>query len=232
MTSTPWEAYLTPADRQILERGRWAQDMNPGTRPAIVSIDVQNYMVGRRGEADADFPYSCGPVGWEAVDAAKPLLAAARRKGVPIVYTRFALDPAGGEGGTFARKVGMGKGENAFVEGTFGSQFVEEIGPQPGDLVITKKKMSAFFGTPLQAYLTDRGIDTVILIGGSTSNCVRATAVDAAQMNYRVLIPAEAVFDRLPLSHAVSLFDMQRSCANVAPTARIVEYLEGLPAAV
>src|SRR5690606_28878770 len=214
MTSTPWEAYLTPADRQILERGRWAQDMNPGTRPAIVSIDVQNYMVGRRGEADADFPYSYGPVGWEAVDAAKPLLAAARRKGVPIVYTRFALDPAGGEVGTFARKAGTGKGENAFVEGTFGSQLVEEIGPQPGDLVITKKKLGAFLGTPQQGYRTDSGIDPVSRIGGTTSNCVRDTGVDAERMNYRVLIPAETVFDGLPLSHAVSLFDMQCSCAT------------------
>ena len=88
MTSTPWEAYLTPADRQILERGRWAQDMNPGTRPAIVSIDVQNYMVGRRGEADGDFPYSCGPVGWEAVDAAKPLEESSANAQTLLVMTR------------------------------------------------------------------------------------------------------------------------------------------------
>jgi len=231
MTQTAWDAYLTEEDRKILSRGKWGQAVEPGRRPAIVSIDVQNYMVGRKGGPDDDFPYSCGQIGWEAVEASCRLLSAARKRGVPIVYTRFALDPSGAEGGQFARKVGMGKGENAFIEGTHGADFVAEAGPRPEDLVITKKKVSAFFGTPLQAYLTDLGVDTVIVIGGSTSNCVRATVVDASQMNYRVLVPREAVFDRLPLSHAVSLFDMDRTYANVMPTDQVIEYLENLPVA-
>ena len=66
--------------------------------------------------------------------------------------------------------------------------------------------------------------------GGSTSNCVRATVVDASQYNYRVLVPREAVFDRFPLSHAVSLFDMDRTFANVITIDEAISYLESLRA--
>ncbi|MGE4369908.1 MAG: isochorismatase family protein [Burkholderiaceae bacterium] len=229
MTKKGWEDYLTEEDRATLARGKWGQQVKPGSRPAIVAIDVQNYMVGPKEGGDQAYPYSCGQIGWDAVNASGEIIAAARKAGVPLVFTRFALDPSGNDGGLFAQKVGKGEGEYAFVEGTFGSEYVADVAPQPGDIAFTKKKMSAFFGTPLQAYLTDLGVDTIIVLGGSTSNCVRATVVDAAQFNYKVLVPREAVFDRLPLSHAVSLFDMDRSCANVMSKDDVVAYLESLP---
>lgn len=228
--SNSWESYLGEQDRATLARGKWGQRIAPGERPAVVSIDVQNYMVGRRGQPDGEYPFSCGEVGWAAVDAAKEILAAARAAGAPVLYTRFALDAGGCEGGMFARKVGKGSGEHAFIEGTHGAELVEEVGPRPGDLVFTKKKVSAFFGTPLLSYLTDLKVDTVIVIGGSTSNCVRGTVVDASQYNFRVLVPQEAVFDRIPLSHAVSLFDMNRTYADVLPTAEVVAYLRRIAA--
>lgn len=226
--STTWDSYLSEEDRATLARGQWGRKVGAGRQPAVIAIDVQNYMVGERGVSDAHYPLSCGDVGWAAVDAAKQVIAAARAAGAPIFFSRLALDPSGNDGGVFTRKIGNVTGEYAFVDGTFGAEFVAEVAPQPGDFVFVKKKLSAFFGTPLQAYLTDRQIDTVIVVGGSTSNCVRATVVDAAQYNLRVLVPQEAVFDRLPLSHAVSLFDMNRTYADVLPTAEVVQYLESL----
>lgn len=223
-----WESYLSEEDRATLARGKWGQRQEPGLRPAVVSIDVQNYMVGQRGKDDGDYPFSCGGIGWAAVDASKEILSAARAAGAPVFYTRFALDAAGHDGGVFTRKVGKGVGEYAFVDGTFGSEFVAEVAPQPGDFAFVKKKVSAFHGTPLLSYLIDLHIDTLIVIGGSTSNCVRATVVDASQYNFRVLVPQEAVFDRLPLSHAVSLFDMNRTYADVLPTDEVVKYLREL----
>lgn len=80
----------------------------------------------------------------------------------------------------------------------------------------------------LVGYLIDLHIDTVIVVGGSTSNCVRATVVDASQYNFRVLVPQEAVFDRLPLSHSVALFDMNRTYADVMPAREVVQYLQEL----
>lgn len=223
-----WESYLSEEDRATLARGKWGQRQEPGRRPAVVSIDVQNYMVGQRGQDDGEYPFSCGGIGWAAVDASKEILSAARAAGAPVFYTRFALDPAGHDGGVFTRKVGKGVGEYAFVDGTLGSEFVAEVAPQPGDFAFVKKKVSAFHGTPLLSYLIDLRIDTLIVIGGSTSNCVRATVVDGSQYNFRVLVPQEAVFDRLPLSHAVSLFDMNRTYADVLPAAEVVKYLREL----
>jgi maleamate amidohydrolase len=223
--SNSWESYLSDEDRATLARGQWGKKVGGGCRPAVIAIDVQNYMVGERGVSDSQYPLSCGAIGWAAVDAAKEIIAAARGVGAPIFFSRLALDPSGNDGGVFTRKVGNIAGEYAFVDGTFGAEFVPEMAPQPGDFVFVKKKLSAFFGTPLQSYLTDLQIDTVIVLGGSTSNCVRATVVDAAQYNLRVLVPQEAVFDRLPLSHAVSLFDMNRTYADVLPTSEVVQYL-------
>lgn len=223
-----WESYLSDEDRATLARGQWGRQVGGGSRPAVIAIDVQNYMVGERGASDSHYPLSCGETGWAAVDAAKQIIAAARSSKAPIFFSRLALDPSGNDGGVFTRKIGNLTGEYAFVDGTFGADFVAEVAPQPGDFVFVKKKLSAFFGTPLLAYLTDLHIDTVIIVGGSTSNCVRATVVDAAQYNLRVLVPEEAVFDRLPLSHAVSLFDMNRTYADVLKTEAVVQYLGGL----
>ena len=62
--------------------------------------------------------------------------------------------------------------------------------------MFVKKKPSGFFGTPLLSYLVDRRIDTVIVCGGATSNCIRATVFDSSSYNFRTIVPADAVFDR------------------------------------
>jgi nicotinamidase-related amidase len=76
--------------------------------------------------------------------------------------------------------------------------------------------------------LVDRGIDTVIVCGGATSNCVRATVFDSASLNFRTIVAEEAVMDRIPVSHAISLFDMDRQFADVVKCDEIVAYFENL----
>ena len=71
-------------------------------------------------------------------------------------------------------------------------------------------------------------MDTCIIVGGSTSNCVRATVVDSEQYNFFTVIPEEAVYDRLPLSHQLNLFDMNRSYGDVMPVDEVLAYLKGL----
>lgn len=224
---------LTQEDRAVLERGRWAQRGGFGQRPAILVIDAQIYMLGERGGNQEAYRYSCGDVGWRAVDQAQRILEAARAVLVPIVFTRLIIDGSvEGDGGVFGRKVGLLPNEFAFFKGTHGSQLVAELAPRPGELVLEKKRFSAFFGTPLLAHLVERGVDTVLVLGGSTSNCVRATVVDAASYNFRTVVAAEAVFDRIPLCHQVSLFDMNRSYADVVPCEEVIGYLRGLPPAI
>lgn len=223
-----WRDSLSEADRAIVEKGNWAQRAGFGRRPALVIIDAQNYMVGRPGD-HADYPLSCGDVGWAAVEHIKHLANACRARQVPVIYTQFVLARDGSDAGMFDRKIGVARGDNAYFEGTHGAEIVSEVTPQPGDLHFVKKKPSAFFGTPLQAYLTDRQVDTLIVTGGATCNCVRATVSDSFSLNYRTIVPREAVFDRIPISHEITLFDIDRFLGDVVSTEEVIDYLEALP---
>ena len=225
----PWDAYLGETDRAVLARGRFGQRMGFGVRPAVVAIDCQRYMVGERGVSDGRFPSSCGEIGWKAVDRIVALLDAARRSAVPVFLTRFALAPDASDIGVYGRKRAFLARDDWCLEGTPGAELLPEVGPMPGDTIIVKKKPSAFFGTPLLAYLVDRQIDTVVVVGGATSNCVRATVFDASSCNYRTVVPQDAVFDRLPVSHAISLFDMDRQFADVVSTDDVISQFQDLP---
>ena len=142
--------------------------------------------------------------------------------------TRVELDPSGSDIGVYGRKRDLLQSEHWYLAGTKGAELVDELKPAPGDIVFVKKKPSAFHGTPLLGYLVDRGIDTVIVTGGATSNCVRATVFDASSYNFRTIVPQEAVFDRIPISHAISLFDMDRQFADVVAVDCVIDYLNGL----
>ena len=70
------------------------------------------------------------------------------------------------------------------------------------------------------------GADSLVLTGCTTSGCVRATAVDACSLDYRIVVPEDAVYDRGQVSHAVNLFDIANKYADVVPTAEAVQMVE------
>jgi maleamate amidohydrolase len=229
MSARVWELYLNDADRAVLARGRFGRRMGFGDRPAVVAIDCQRYMVGERGVRDDRYPSSCGDVGWAAVDRIGSILQAAREAGAPVFLTRFALDPTGADVGVYARKRDFLHRSDWCLEGTEGAKLLPEVGPSSGDVVLVKKKPSAFHGTPLLAYLIDRTVDTLVIVGGATSNCVRATVFDSASYNFRTIVPEDAVFDRLAISHAISLFDMDRQFADVTSADDVIAELRARP---
>jgi nicotinamidase-related amidase len=106
-----------------------------------------------------------------------------------------------------------------------GYEFVREIAPVPGDILLPKKHPSAFFATALTSHLIDLQADTLVVTGCSTSGCVRSSVVDAFALNFKVLVPEDAVYDRSRVSHAVNLFDMSEKYADVAPTAAVTDIL-------
>ena len=232
MTDTDWRHLLSENDRAVLARGQWAQRAGYGQRPALIIVDAQNYMTGVPGAADnaEKFPLSCGAAGFAAVERIAELQAACRASGVPVFQTRFIVNPHADDCGMFHRKVGVGAGrsENLYFAGTFGAEIVEALKPRQDEIVLDKKKKSAFYGTPLLSLLIDARVDTCIIVGGSTSNCVRATAIDSEQNNFFTIIPEEAVFDRIDISHRISLFDMNRFCGDVVPQAEVLSYLAGI----
>jgi maleamate amidohydrolase len=224
-----WDAILTPEDRAILARGRWAQRAGFGKSPALLLIDCQYYMAGIRGAPDnaTKYPLACGEVAFAAIDQMVRLLNAARSARIPIFFTRYVVDPVNDDVGMFHRKIGagIGRGENLYFAGTHGAEIVADLKPLPNEIVIDKKRFSAFLGTPLLSLLIDRRVDTLIIVGGSTSNCIRAAALDSTQYNFFTIVPEEAVYDRLPIAHTLNLFDINRSYGDVMSVDEVLAYL-------
>lgn len=222
--STLWENFLTDEDRAVLARGKFGRRMGFGKKPAVLVIDAQRYMVGS-AEDEKSWPSSCGEVGRESMRYIAQIVEAAQQVEVPCIFTRFEIDPSGSDMGVYRRKRDLLQSDRWCLAGTLGAELSPLLAPTERDLVFVKKKPSGFHGTPLLGYLIDRSVDTLIVVGGATSNCVRATVFDCASYNYRAIVPQEAVFDRIPISHAISLFDMDRQFADVLPTAEVMDYL-------
>jgi maleamate amidohydrolase len=180
-----------------------------GARPALLLIDMM------RAYFTPGSPFDLGSRA--AVDGCASLLAAARAAGVPVVHTRVSYAPDLTDGGLFVRKV-PGLAVLAEGAGDLG-EFVPELSPRPGELVVVKQYASAFFGTSLAATLTARGIDTALIGGVSTSGCVRASATDAMQHGFRPIVAADACGDRTAAIHDANLADLAAKYADVTTVA-------------
>ncbi|NUT14948.1 MAG: isochorismatase family protein [Cupriavidus sp.] len=152
----------------------------------------------------------------EAIASTVPLLAAARRQGWPIAHSRIVYADDGGDHNIFSMKV---PNMLTLKEHAFNSAIVEELAPRPGELVMRKTVPSAFFGTSLAAWLTQRGVRTLVVAGAVTSGCVRASVVDAMQYGFRPLVLSDCVGDRALGPHEANLFDMAQKYATVATRA-------------
>lgn len=160
----------------------------------------------------------------DAVTASVPVLTAARQAGIPVIYTTVAYAPDGRDGGIFLEKV---PALRQLTNDSPLAQIVPELPPVAGELVVEKKYASAFFGTHIAATLTAQRIDTVILVGCSTSGCIRASAVDGMQHGFRVIVPRECVGDRAPEPHEANLFDIDGKYGDVVSVAEVLAYLGG-----
>jgi nicotinamidase-related amidase len=157
------------------------------------------------------------------------LLPAARSKGLPIIYTRGDSRPDLQKLGAPPLKKASAPRPPSTRNLRDGNDIVDEIAPEPGDIVIGKAKPSAFFGTPLLSYLVALRVDSLFITGGSTSGCVRASVVDAFSNNYPVTMVADACFDRYEASHAITLFDLGAKYAEVASGADAIARIAALP---
>ena len=222
----PWDSIIGEEERRAYRAAGFGNPSGIGRRPALLIIDVQYRTVGTQPrpfwESIKEFPTSCGEVGWQAVGNIVPLLAEFRGRGWPVLYPHVAPKKAT-DGGRLAAKVPaiMGVAHRGY-------EFVAEIAPREGDILIPKKHPSAFFATPLVSHLIDLGVDTLVVTGCTTSGCVRCSVVDAFSYNFRVVVPWDCVYDRSATSHAVNLFDMASKYADVAPAAEIIQKLNSI----
>jgi nicotinamidase-related amidase len=197
----------------------YRNSVGKGQRPAIVVVDFSNAFT--RGASQC-------PGGDFANETAQTrrLLAVARELGLPVFFTTIAYADPEKESGLWGKKVPWLSccklGSDAVAIDTV-------LDPRPDEAVIVKKFPSAFFETNLQDQLHALGVDTIVLAGCTTSVCVRATAVDAMQRNFRTLVAAGAVGDFDPALHAVHLRDIDARYADVMSVDDLLAYFQSLP---
>jgi len=184
-----------------------------GQRPALLAIDLYNlaFEGGPKpvSEVVKEFPSACGVNAWNAVEPIQELLAAARSRGLPVIYTTTETRREAKSATVRATNRRITKNDPRAYE------IHDAFKPEPGDLVIYKERASGFFGTPLIAHLTMLGADSLIVCGETTSGCVRASVVDGYSNGFHTVVAEECVFDRSMLSHKVCLFDLHHKYADV-----------------
>ena len=150
-----------------------------------------------------------------------------RKLGWPVVWTHVAYMESAEDAGVWGTRT---DNENSLQNIKFNSRRSEfddrlEIDPIK-DVIYLKKMPSAFFETQLQSLLVWNQVDTVIVTGGSTSGCIRATAVDSLSRGYRTIVPEEAVADKHESYHYANLTDLLLKYADVLEIKEVVSWLD------
>lgn len=223
-----WDELLSEADRLVIEKGGYGKKRGLGKRPLLIIIDVQyNYVGDDKPIAEQldRWPSGGGAAAWQAIRNIQKVREAAQQAGIPVFFTRNVQKKTMAFDG-FSTKTS--RDQSRYLDGRPEAQIVKELEPQENELVIDKSYASVFYGTPLQSYLVKLDIDTLIIVGGSTGGCCRATAVDAVSRNYNVAMVEDCVYDRIELSHKAALLDLWMKYCDVADSGEIIAYLNGL----
>ena len=202
--------------RAIYAHAQLGHRLGYGQRPAVIVVDLQI------GFTDPERSVLAGDLG-AVIQASNRVIAAARKARLPLVYTVVGYDPNRPEdAGLWAEK---GPSLRTLALGSDLVELDPRLDHQPTDLVMVKKYASSFFGTHLASILTAQRVDTAIILGCTTSGCVRATVMDALFHGFRPIVPIEAVGDRAQEPHDANLFDMASKYADVVPLDEVLDYL-------
>ena len=157
-----------------------------------------------------------------AVKRTVGLLDAFRRAKLPIAFTRVVYADDGSDAGVFTQKAPR---LTMLTETAPAGQVVPELTPRVGEYMVRKTQASAFFGTGFGAWLTQHAVDTLVIVGCTTSGCVRATVVDACGYNFRPIVVTDCVGDRAMGPHEANLFDMGQKYADLLPRDEVIAAL-------
>ena len=213
MSDNPHDA----EDTAVYEKQGFGNRIGFGKKPALLIIDFIN------GFNDPD-AFGGGNI-QDAIDHTAELLAVARHMDLPIVYTSHVYAEDGSEDGVFNLK---SPGLATLKRGSHETKVVDELEPRPGERVLEKHYPSGFSNTDLTGWLAQRGIDTAIITGCTTSGCVRATAVDAMSNGFRPIVPRECSGDRAKGPHEANLFDIDQKYGDVMSLEEVMTELDKL----
>jgi maleamate amidohydrolase len=196
-----------------------------GNKAVLVNIDVQQAYTRTDLFKTA---YESDP---RQIEYINRLSASFRRLGWPVVWTTVAFLDSAEDAGVWGTRTDTPDSLQNIKYGSERAAFDERADVQPGDIRYIKRMPSAFFETPLPSLLVWHRVDTVLLTGGSTSGCVRATAVDSLSRGYRTIVPEECVADKHESYHYANLTDLHLKYADVLPVAEVFAWLDGCGAA-
>jgi maleamate amidohydrolase len=191
-----------------------------GDKLAIVNVDFQNAYT-RIDEFKTAYETDTDQISYT-----NRISALARAKGMPVIWTHVAYVEDSSDAGVWGTRTNTPDSLQNIKYDSRRHAFDQRCEIDPADVVYTKRMPSAFFETPLQSLLVWHKVDTVVVTGGSTSGCVRATAVDALSRGYRTIVPIETCADKHESFHFANLTDLQLKYADVEPVQTVIDWLE------
>lgn len=196
-------------------KGVWGHRVGFGDKAALLLVDfVQAYT---REESPM---FGAGVV--DAVAHGAEILRAARDAGMMVIHTTITHQSGTlADAGAWYRKSPI---LELFQHAPY-NEFCGGVEPLPGEIVLHKQYASSFFGTSLASTLMAARVDTLIVLGCSTSGCVRATAVDGVQYGLNVIVVREGVGDRHPDPHEANLFDIDSKYGDVVSKQDALEFI-------
>ena len=214
-----WASYI-PEPFLTLSEGQSSRPIL-GARPALIVVDLY-HLVFKGGDKPVseiiqEFPASCGDKAYGCVQSINQVIGLFRSKQLPIWFSSKDISKAQVKGHATRRP------RKQIQPGDY--RISKEIDFQPQDSMIKKVRASIFFETHLHQTLKQQGINSLVIIGESTSGCVRASVVDAFSLDYSVTVIEDCVFDQNPVSHAVNLYDIHHKYATVCSTSELTQAL-------
>ncbi|GAA4823918.1 isochorismatase family protein [Sphingosinicella ginsenosidimutans] len=191
-----------------------------GEKLAIVNVDLQQAYTRLDLFKTA---YETDPRQIEYINIISRL---ARAAGMPVIWSRVAYKEDAADAGVWGTRTDTPDSLQNIKYDSERHAYDPRCDIQEGDLTFTKRMPSAFFETPLASYLVWHKVDTVVVTGGSTSGCVRATAVEALSHGYRTIVPIETCADKHESYHFANLTDLQLKYADVEPVQSVIDWLE------
>ena len=202
-----WRGYAPDDELQAYARAKFGNRIGFGTKAALLNIDTTFMFV------DPAFSMTRAedPALRQALVA---MTDAFRALGLPIYYSRRDDRSHPTYRGIWNLKLGTAD-DYQYAQDPRADQWPDAYRPRPQDRIVFKNKPSCFMETPLESFLRYDGVDTLVVMGISTSGCVRAAVTDAFSHNFRVIVVEEACGDRSATAHRANLFDMDMKYADV-----------------
>jgi maleamate amidohydrolase len=197
-----------------------------GRMPALINIDLQKAYtcVGEFATA-----YETDP---KQFDYVNDLAAEFRSRNFPVVWTYVAYMDSGEDCGVWGTRTNTADSLQNIKVGSRRAEFDDRLKiDHQRDIIVNKRMASAFFETNLGSIFNFHGVDSIVVTGGSTSGCVRATVVDSISRSYRTIVPEECVADKHESPHFSNLYDMALKYADVLSIEETMEQLRRVPAA-